>query len=308
MDKIIDLDELVLNYFITESCNYKCSFCYSHWEYDKTNELKEYNFESQKKLLAALFEYFQPSSRHNLLAKKVKWKFARINISGGEPLIVKHIDDLIGYAHSIGFKVSLITNGSLLNRKLIRKIIPFLDNFGLSIDACEPEVNRSLGRVDRLGNVLTLSDLRSHIDYIKKINPSIKLKVNSVVTKDNMNCDLSPMIKIIRPEKWSALQMAPVLNKEGTVSKKQYLDFINHHKKLGVIPEDNDVFINSWILITPDGRFFSNGDALESGGNYKYSDKILEVGVDKAFRQIDFDLDNYMRKYFMSFLSKVYKD
>ena len=39
----------------------------------------------------------------------------------------------------------------------------------------------------------------------------------------------------------------------------------------------------SYLMIDPEGMFFSNVN-----GKYKYSSPILQVGVDQAFSEIDF--------------------
>ena len=44
-------------------------------------------------------------------------------------------------------------------------------------------------------------------------------------------------------------------------------------------------------MIDPLGRFFQN-----TGSTYATSDKILEVGVETAFAQLDFDKEKYLAR------------
>ena len=64
--------------------------------------------------------------------------------------------------------------------------------------------------------------------------------------------------------------------------------FIQTHKNLNPIIESNDLTDGSYLMITPNGKFFQN-----SYGEYYYSDSILEIGARNAFEQIKFSFDNF---------------
>ena len=49
------LDELVINWHITETCNYNCAYCFAKW--GKPNELHR-SLEAIEKLLDNLADYF----------------------------------------------------------------------------------------------------------------------------------------------------------------------------------------------------------------------------------------------------------
>lgn len=50
----------------------------------------------------------------------------------------------------------------------------------------------------------------------------------------------------------------------------------------------NDVTNDSYLMISPNGKFFQN-----SYGEYYYSDSILEIGIGKAFEEIKFSFVNF---------------
>ena len=77
---------------ITHRCNYSCKHCYANCP---SNE--EMSFEKIKKLSKIL----------------KKQGFKKILLTGGEPLLAKHISDTINLL-SKDFKVILITNGTLI--------------------------------------------------------------------------------------------------------------------------------------------------------------------------------------------------
>jgi radical S-adenosyl methionine domain-containing protein 2 len=52
--------------------------------------------------------------------------------------------------------------------------------------------------------------------------------------------------------------------------------------------------IESYIMIDPHGRFFQNS---LNGSGYRYSEEILAVGAEAAFRQISWQADRFQSRY-----------
>ena len=88
----------VINYHITSVCNYHCQYCFVGFR--ERMPTKETAF----KIVEEIHKYFEKSGV----------KGGRINIAGGEPLLYPYLTDVINQANSLGVKVSIITNGSLL--------------------------------------------------------------------------------------------------------------------------------------------------------------------------------------------------
>jgi radical S-adenosyl methionine domain-containing protein 2 len=70
------------------------------------------------------------------------------------------------------------------------------------------------------------------------------------------------------------------------VTDAQFDAFVARHAKLSargvvVAPENNDEMTESYVMVTPDGRFYQN-----SGGRYSYSDPVREVGVAAGLGQV----------------------
>ena len=78
--------ELVINWHITEACNYSCRYCYAHWCKNKQRELI-HNTADTKALLLALSQYFSPKSVVAPAQLQHKYSSIRLNIAGGEPLL-----------------------------------------------------------------------------------------------------------------------------------------------------------------------------------------------------------------------------
>lgn len=50
-------EEIVINYHMLTSCNYKCSFCFAHWENSKNKKELHRDFSKVKKLLNEVARY-----------------------------------------------------------------------------------------------------------------------------------------------------------------------------------------------------------------------------------------------------------
>jgi radical S-adenosyl methionine domain-containing protein 2 len=50
----------------------------------------------------------------------------------------------------------------------------------------------------------------------------------------------------------------------------------------------------SYIMVDPQGRFFQNSPC---SAGYQYSEPILDVGAEKAFSQVNFDIDKFCSRY-----------
>jgi len=102
MEKITFVIEL------TKKCNNNCKYCYNVWKANQSYPDYEMTTEEWKKTI-------------DKLAKEIKPKL--IAISGGEPLLRKDFFEILGHLKKKKIPVTLITNGTLLTKELIKKCI-----------------------------------------------------------------------------------------------------------------------------------------------------------------------------------------
>lgn len=287
------LNELVINYHITEACNYACKFCYAKW--NKPNELHSQTDRAEQ-LLQQLAAYFI-KDRNNLVQQQMPYRNVRLNFAGGEPLILKQrFTEIVNKAVELGFNLSLITNGHHLTDEFIDNHARLFSMIGISFDSQLSVGCVEIGRVDRKGRSLSSQDLYDRINRLRAVNPSIKIKVNTVVNSVNYNEDFNQLITKIAPYKWKVLQVLPVLNDNLTISKTQFDTFVTRHIKQQQIMsvEDNQTMINSYLMLDPRGRFYKN-EMVD--GDYQYSDCLLESGVKIALTQIDTNWQRFAQRY-----------
>lgn len=289
--------ELVINWHITEACNYACRYCYAKWQHPQSERELIHDREGTRRLLSEIFSYFLPENEANPLLREMSWEGVRLNLAGGEPLLYeKRVVETVEVARELGFAVSIISNGSRLNTSLLTAIAPHLSVLGISLDSGYEQTNREIGRIDKKGGALPIQDLVSGLVLAKQLNPNLKLKLNSVVNSKNWFEDMSELVSRIAPAKWKVLRMLPTVTDELAVLEKEFQSFVLRHQLLGGIMcvEDNVDMAESYLMIDPHGRFFQN--SLGRKG-YDYSPRILEVGTAAAFAHIELSVSKFVSRY-----------
>ena len=286
---------VVINWHLTEGCNFSCQYCYAHWE--RTDSVKDLIRDDHRVrgLLTELGRFFQPNDTARWLGYSKS--SARLNIAGGEPLLFPSaVRSAVHHAREVGFRVSLITNGSLLTEELCHELAPKLDILGVSIDSGQSHINNLIGRVDNQGRFLDLDALGRCFDVLRNRNPSLMVKLNTVVNRRNWEDDLSAVLDQIQPEKWKILRALPVTDRSQTVTQSEFQSFVDRHssyRSIAVV-EDNQDMVESYIMVDPQGRFFQNSPCSPG---YEYSQPILEAGAEAAFDQVNFDVEKFCSRY-----------
>lgn len=292
------VEELTLNWHITEACNFRCKYCYAKWKDDPNPRELFHDSGRSRELLIELVRFFHPSNRSNPLRRKLSWKAVRLNLAGGEPSVLgNRFLEIVRTAREIGFQVSIISNGSGLTTEVIRQLAPQLTCLGISLDSARSETNREIGRTDRRGKLLNLDELVANLDLARQINPRLSIKLNTVVNLLNAGEDLSGLLEKVRPDRWKILRMLPVINDSLAVSDAEFSAFVQRHRSFRSVQciEDNQDMYESYLMIDPSGRFFQNDPSIAVG--YLYSKPILATGVRAAFTEMSFRPDSFQSRY-----------
>jgi MoaA/NifB/PqqE/SkfB family radical SAM enzyme len=120
----------------------------------------------------------------------------------GEPLLHPKFTEIVKYAKSIGFDISLTTNGVLLNRKKIEEILPNLTWIKFSVDAGDEDTYKYLhGSKDGdLKRILDNISISSFIKKLKKYN--LNIGVQAILFKNNVESILllARSLKYLHPD------------------------------------------------------------------------------------------------------------
>lgn len=271
----------VINFHLTNSCNYNCAYCFG-----KFPDKKELSLKQACDVIDNVARYFSQCGITD-------W---RINLAGGEPLLYPHLEELIDYINAYGIKVSVITNGSLLTEDIIKGWKDRVYCIGLSVDTALTETNAAIGRHCKNKTIL----LKQLIRLTQAIHRNgIKLKINTVVSKLNVNENMTELYKRLKPDRLKLLQMEIVdgVNaraKDLAISKKAFDEFCKKHKNccLDTVCEYSDDMENSYLMINPQGEFQINSD-----GEYKILGDCLNEEFTEIINRAPISADKFNARY-----------
>ena len=276
-------NNVVVNWHLLEPCNFQCKYCFAEWRKSSLPEVYKSPSDSER-----LIEQISRLDRY--------WPKVRISFAGGEPFLDKKLAEKIDCAYQHNLAVSVISNGDLLSETFLRQNAENICMLGISIDSSHAATNLIIGRATRAHRQADYEKIIDLLWLARKINPQIRIKINTVVNCFNFNEDLSALIHRVKPDKWKVFQVLPATTKSAkqAISAEQFGIFKKRHEHIPcAVFEDNDCMKNSYLMIDPYGRFFFSGEV----GEYGYSDPILEVGIEKALKQIDFSEEKFNARY-----------
>ena len=171
---------------VTDRCNFRCNYCMPSEIFDK-----DYAFLPQASLLS-----FEEITR---LAKIfVAHGVEKIRLTGGEPLLRKHLEVLIGMLAKLqtpGGKpldITLTTNGSLLARKAQSLKDAGLKRVTVSLDALDDAIFRGMNDVD-----FPVADVLRGIEVAHQVGLA-PVKVNMVVKRGTNDSQILPLAQHFR--------------------------------------------------------------------------------------------------------------
>lgn len=271
-----------INFHLWEPCNMRCKFCFATFKDVKQTILPKGHLPEGEAL--------------QVVEQIAKAGFKKITFAGGEPLLCKWLPNLIKKAKQLGMTTMIVTNGSKLTNTFLKENTAYLDWIALSIDSLEDENNIKIGRAITGKTPLSKAFYYDLVDNIKKYGYG--LKVNTVVNKANYKDNLNEFIAYAKPKRWKVLQVLPIVGQNDNkiddfkITKQEYNQFLNTHKDLKtIVPETNNDIKGSYVMVDPAGRFFDNAQ-----GTHNYSKPILEVGIEKAIKTMDYDLDKFLNR------------
>jgi cyclic pyranopterin phosphate synthase len=171
---------------VTDRCNFRCNYCMPREVFDK-----DYAFLPQSSLLS-----FEEITR---LAKIfVAHGVEKIRLTGGEPLLRKHLEVLIEMLARLQtpagkpLDITLTTNGSLLAKKAQSLKDAGLQRVTVSLDALDDAIFRRMNDAD-----FPVADVLSGIEVARQVGLA-PIKVNMVVKRGTNDAEILPMARHFR--------------------------------------------------------------------------------------------------------------
>jgi MoaA/NifB/PqqE/SkfB family radical SAM enzyme len=168
------------DWWITSRCNLACDFCYGP------------------------APGRDPVSRRDDIARSLKDSSAPVvTFCGGEPLLVRNLDEHAGVLRSAGKRTVLNTNGTFLAKRLGRGFsLRHFDVVGLSIDGSTANIHRAMR-----GPGASLNDTLSAVRLVTQ-ELATRLKIGTVVSSVNRDDlpGLAALVRELRPDVWRLYQ------------------------------------------------------------------------------------------------------
>ena len=284
-----------INLHILEACNFKCRQCFSKFGTKKLLSVKDW-----EKIV------------DNCIAGA---DVAEFNIAGGEPMLYPGLVELVQYIRDKGVKVSLITNGSLMDEEWIKSYAGMYETIGFSVDSINDETNRKIGRCDRNGKAIPAGRIVELCGLIRKYAPGCRIKINTVVSALNKDEVMSDFIDKIAADRWKILRMKPFQygsfsNLDIQVSNEEFEEFVERNrerrrKEYGVTAETGIETAKREVIVEPDMKasyvlIDSNGCLLDNAVDEMTPVVVcdcLREDFTEGLRKLTLDREKYEARY-----------
>jgi MoaA/NifB/PqqE/SkfB family radical SAM enzyme len=169
-----------VDWWTTSRCNLACDFCYGPVPAKDPVE-----------------------RRYDILQAIAASSARAVTFCGGEPLLVKRVDEYADILRQCGKSTVLNTNGELLRRRLDQGFeLGNFDLVGISVEGSTPGVHRAMR-----GEKADLDELIEAVRLVTK-EPGVSLKLGTVVSAVN-RADLPALARTVRdlaPDVWRLYQ------------------------------------------------------------------------------------------------------
>lgn len=171
---------------ITEACNASCFMC--SFAGNQTPHL------------------LTPEKARLLVKELAGSSIHHVRLTGGEPLLLEDIAQIVSIFKEAGLAVSIITNGFFLDKCSEALAAAGLDQIIVSLDSPKPETHDKLRKTEDL-----YKNALAGITKIRTLSPSTLVRVNTIVSKHNLKSlpDMFVLLHQLGVNQWSLIPLKP---------------------------------------------------------------------------------------------------
>jgi len=223
------------NIHIYGKCNYRCVHCFDR---------------------CLTKNYMRPFDWVETLQFLKEYGVEKINLAGGEPMLYPFLDQMCYLVKGMGFKLSIVSNGSLMTEDWLERMSGIVDWIGLSIDSVdeEDEILIGRGRGVHLRNIVEVAEMAHR--------HGIKVKLNITVVRKSWMKDFLPFIEEVNPDRIKCFRALTLKGANDdipdtwSITDEQFADFKRRHEDIGnIVFEDNEDMVSSYVMFDPMGRW-----------------------------------------------------
>ncbi len=240
------------NIHIYGRCNYRCDHCFDR---------------------CLTHHYLKPEDWAETLVFLKEYGVEKINLAGGEPTMYPFLDQMCYLVKGMGFKLSIVSNGSMFTEEWFSKMEGVVDWIGLSIDSPDEKDEILIGRGCHGKN---------HLDNIVKVSEmahrhGIRVKLNITVVRRSWMKDFKSLIEKVNPDRIKCFRALTLKGANDdrpdtwSITDEEFADFRRRHEGIeNIVFEDNDDMVASYIMFDPLGRWM-----VDSG----YEKRLIDFEV-----------------------------
>lgn len=204
---------------VTDKCNFRCSHCF----------VQDHSFKEMKiELIEKILKEFG------------KQKPYRIYLTGGEPFLNSQISEIISYLKREKIQLSIHTNGSLINEKILKVLSENFtdrDYIQISIDASDERLFSEIRKGGELKKVI------ENCRKLAEIN--VKFKVNMVITNRNVG-NMRDVYELAKEVSAKEIIYSPIMEMENDHSTylpsdeellEAFVEVLDYHFQSGELVE-----------------------------------------------------------------------
>lgn len=283
---------IVINWLISNKCNFKCNYCYAGDVIDKP-----LTYANVKSIANDILDA-EPLA---------------VVLSGGEPLL--EVNKLYEAFEILGNKVGIIldTNGIIIDEKIIALLKKYHGVVRISVDSFHNEINQKIRppRDNAINNVVLSRIVYNIMQYKKADIPILIHTVVSSANKNNLD-DLYDKLTRLGINGWrifpvvtpndheikSCFEKLMITGRVGTINtaKEDIMQKISifsksHESKSNFslqIIQASESAKNSVVLVLPDGKFYTEN---------VFRNCKIEINKYEIFKYNDVDLRGHYERY-----------
>ncbi len=162
---------------VTDRCNFRCQFCMPEGE--------NYEFFRREEILS-----FEEVARVVRIAKGLGVR--KVRLTGGEPLLRRHLEKLVALISQEVEDIALTTNGFLLRDKVQDLALAGLKRITVSLPSLRDKtLSKLVGRDVKVGQILE--------GIHRSLELGLSVKVNVCVVRDINDDEILDFIEFFRP-------------------------------------------------------------------------------------------------------------